>query len=271
MKRFTVIAVAVFSIVACLHFLRLLMGWEVSIAGGLVPMWASYVGLLLTAGLAAMVWQESSRSEPNNHADEGLNDWNGQLKKMRLYVTLGALSVALAHLLWPAMAIDAITLILVTIALVPWLAPIFKSLEFPGGWKVEFQELQKAVQRAEQIGLVAPSTRPSSEANYSFQQVVEQDPNLALAGLRIEIEKRLTRLAEKHGIEVRGRGLGQLLRQLSQRNILGQEERSVLADLTGLLNSAVHGASVDRRTAEWAMEVGPRILRALEEFTEGSS
>ena len=47
---------------------------------------------------------------------------------------------------------DAITLALLAIAIVPWLAPIFKSLEFPGGLKVEFQELQKAAQRALQRG-----------------------------------------------------------------------------------------------------------------------
>src|SRR5712691_13469752 len=132
------------------------------------------------------------------------------LKGLRQVVTLGALAIALVHLLWPTLAIDAITLALLVIALLPWLAPIFKSLEFPGGWKVEFQDLQKAAERAEKAGLLAPQPElPSAE--FTFQQVAESDPNLALAGLRIEIEKRLASLADKHGIERRGRGLGQLL------------------------------------------------------------
>jgi hypothetical protein len=37
-------------------------------------------------------------------------------------------------------------LTLLIVATVPWLAPLFKSLELPGGWKVEFQELRKAAQ-----------------------------------------------------------------------------------------------------------------------------
>lgn len=156
---------------------------------------------------------------------------SGQLKRLRQLVTLGALVLALVHLIWPTLAIDAITLGLIVIAVVPWLAPIFKSLEFPGGWKVEFQELQKAAERAEDVGLLAPTPQMITEADYTFQRVAEQDPNLALAGLRIEIEKRLVALAEKRGIEVRGRGLGQLLRFLSERNVLGHQERSVLADL----------------------------------------
>ena len=145
---------------------------------------------------------------------------------------------------------------------------MFKSLEFPGGWKVEFQDLQKAAFRAEEAGLLAPVPESASQTQYTFQRVASQDPNLALAGLRIEIEKRLVALAELSGLEVRGRGLGQLLRQLSERGVLGQSERSVLADLTGLLNSATHGATVDARSAEWAIEVGPRLLRALDDLVD---
>jgi hypothetical protein len=188
------------------------------------------------------------------------------LKRLRQLVTLVALALVLGHLVWPSLAIDAITLTLLAVAVVPWLAPLFKSLELPGGWKVEFQEqLRETVERAEQVGLLAPSAEPIAPPEYSFLRLADEDPNLALAGLRIEIEKRLVALAERHGIEVRGRGLGQLLRLLSDRSILGHQERSILSDLTGLLNSAVHGASVDRKTAEWAMDIGPRLLHALDE------
>lgn len=58
-------------------------------------------------------------------------------------MTLVGLAMALVHLLWPSLAVDAITVTLLAIAVVPWLAPLFKSLELPGGVKVEFQELQR--------------------------------------------------------------------------------------------------------------------------------
>ena len=184
---------------------------------------------------------------------------------LRRIVTLGALVFAGIHLIRPSLAIDAVTLTLLVIALVPWLAPIFKSLEFPGGWKVEFQDLQKVAVRAEQAGLLA-AKEAAPQPEFTFQRVAERDPILALAGLRIEIEKRLIALAEKRGIDVDGRGLGQLLRILAQRQVLTDGERSVLADLTGLLNSAVHGAAVDPRAAEWAMDVGPLLLKALDDL-----
>jgi hypothetical protein len=53
--------------------------------------------------------------------------------------------VAAVHLLWPAVRIDAITVGLLVLAVVPWLGPLFKSIQLPGGWKVEFQELKREV------------------------------------------------------------------------------------------------------------------------------
>jgi hypothetical protein len=41
-----------------------------------------------------------------------------------------------------------------------------------------------------------------------------------------------------------------------------------LNDMTGLLNSAVHGAAVDPSAAGWAVEVGPRILKSLEQLLD---
>lgn len=64
MKPFTSIAIAVFTIVAVLHGLRILMGWEVTIQGAVVPMWASYLGLLIAGGLAFLLWRESRPGKP---------------------------------------------------------------------------------------------------------------------------------------------------------------------------------------------------------------
>ena len=102
---------------------------------------------------------------------------------------------------------------------------------------------------------------------YSFQVVASQDANLALAGLRIEIEKRLRSLADGAGIKGGDRGIRGLLRSLSDREVLSQEERSVLLDMIGLLNSAAHGAAADQQHAQWALDVGPRLLATLDKKT----
>lgn len=187
-----------------------------------------------------------------------------KIRRLQYGVTLCALLIALAHIIWPSLTIDAITVTLIFIALVPWLAPLFKSLELPGGWKIEFQDLERARTKADKAGLLTAAPRNESERQYSFQLVAQEDPKLALAGLRIEIEKRLNEIAESNGINAGKVGVGRLLRTLGERELLSQEQRSVLSDMVGLLNAAVHGGEIDNRAAEWALDVGPRLVSALE-------
>jgi len=186
-------------------------------------------------------------------------------KRIQWSITIGALIVAIVHLVFPSLNIDAITVTLVLVAVVPWLAPLFKSLELPGGVKLEFQDLQDSKQRAEKAGLLSAEAQLPATREYSFQLVADEDANLALAGLRIEIENRLVEIAQSHGLPGERQSVRRLLQMLVDRDLLNYEERGVLSDMIGLLNSAVHGASVDVGAADWAIQVGPRLLKSLDE------
>ncbi|MBI5058208.1 hypothetical protein HZB60_00325 [candidate division KSB1 bacterium] len=184
--------------------------------------------------------------------------------RLRTIVTAAALVSALAHLCYPSVVVDVATLTLIAIAVIPWLTPLFKSVELPGGLKVEFPELKSVEERAERAGLLAAKTNDHAAIRYPFQIVGDTDSNLALAGLRIEIEKRLMQIADAGGVGTQRGSITRLLKELSTRELIDNDDRDVLADLISLLNSAVHGASVDRAAADWALEVGPRILQALD-------
>ena len=60
-KPFTMLAVLIFAIVVLIHLLRLAFGWEVTINGAAIPMWASVLGLVVAGGLAAGLWWESRK------------------------------------------------------------------------------------------------------------------------------------------------------------------------------------------------------------------
>jgi len=51
-KTFTIVAGAIFAIVALLHVLRILMGWPAVIGGWEVPMWVSWIALVVAGGLS---------------------------------------------------------------------------------------------------------------------------------------------------------------------------------------------------------------------------
>ncbi len=186
------------------------------------------------------------------------------MRRIQVAITLTALGIGAAHLIWPNLKIDAITIVLLIVAVVPWLAPLFKSVEFPGGWKIEFQELERARSKAEAAGLL-DLTAQKGDREFSFQAVADEDPNLALAGLRIELEKRLRELARTRNLPSERAGIGQLLRVLDREEVLNPDERSALSEMVYLLNSAVHGAEVDRRAAQWAIDVGPQLLAGIDE------
>ena len=61
MKPFTRLAVLVFALVALLQLLRVLLGWEVSIAGIAIPPWASVIAFLVATTLAVMLQRELRR------------------------------------------------------------------------------------------------------------------------------------------------------------------------------------------------------------------
>ncbi len=195
-------------------------------------------------------------------------------KGAQILVTVIFLILAVEHAFWGYLRMDAITIILIVIALIPWLREIIQSIEFPGGMKVELRKLQEVTREAEKAGLIesggllGKTVTNAKVPKYSFQLVANEDPKLALAGLRIEIEKRLNDIAEKHQLNIPMRGIKQILVVLANNKLLSIEERSVLDDLIGLLNSAVHAKDVDVNAALWALDVGPRILRSLDKKIE---
>jgi len=189
------------------------------------------------------------------------------MKKIQWAITTVAILLLIAHIFQPDLKIDAVTITLLALAAIPWLAPLFKAVELPGGIKVEFSDFQKAKAKAEEVGLLAPpeDVQLKRPYKYTFEALSDEDPNLALAGLRIEIESRLKEIASSRNIKYKYKGVGALMRSLRDHNVLKSEELSVLEDLLPLLNSAVHGAKVDQNVAAWAVDTGPRILRALED------
>ena len=145
--------------------------------------------------------------------------------------------------------------------------------------------MEKSEERAREAGLFDAAPEPGGAAalvapaapapEYSFQLVADEDPNLALAGLRIEIEKKVKQLVETTAVNESGPGglsrvprsrwtIAQSLRFLSENVVLTVQQRDVLLNLVNTLNLAVHGAKVDERSVDWALDIGPRLLATLD-------
>jgi hypothetical protein len=176
-------------------------------------------------------------------------------------VSFTALAFAVLHALFRILEIDITTVLLLGLAVLPWLGSILKSIEIPGGVKIEYQRFEKIQEDAAKANLLAPSP----EVKPKYEGLARDDPNLLLANLRLEIEKRLRRVAQKQGLAVDQLSIGPLLRQLQDLGMITEDEHRVLGDLLSLLNRAVHGAEVDSKAADWAIDIGSQLLAALDQ------
>jgi uncharacterized membrane protein len=51
-RTFSLVTAGIFSLVALLHAVRLLRGWQVTIEGAVMPVWISWIGLAIAGYLA---------------------------------------------------------------------------------------------------------------------------------------------------------------------------------------------------------------------------
>lgn len=182
-------------------------------------------------------------------------------KKIGVVISIIAIFLAILHVVFPHLSIDAVTVLLLVVSIIPWLAPLFKSIELPSGLKIQYQDLKEKEKEIEKAGLL--SSTVSHEIAHLFISPNTSDPNLVLAGLRIEVEKALRALAAKHQIDTDNSSINKLARDLAGKQIISANAYLALADLSRLLNQAVHGAEIDERAVEWALGVGPKIITAL--------
>ena len=180
---------------------------------------------------------------------------------IKIIVSLGAIVLAALRLIWPSLQIDMVTIGLLVVAILPWLSSILESAKFPGGWEIKFRDLERA-------GLkITTATQPRQEYALkpapSYITIIDQDPNLALVGLRIEIEQRLVALAEKHQLRD-PRSVKRLFNELQNRGVLNQSALSGIQEIITAGNQAAHGARVEEGTTQWVLSTGTQILAALD-------
>lgn len=182
-----------------------------------------------------------------------------KLTALKLLLSLGAFAALVARLIWPDLRFDAVSIGLLIVILVPWLSGLFESLEFPGGWKIKFRDLERVADAFDDAS-AEPSAKPT------YMAVKNLDPGLALVGLRIEIEVRLQRLWEDSGNDLgRQRSAGMLLRELRRGDVVPARQAGALEELLRITNAAAHGAELPARSEDFAFDEGPRILAWLDQ------
>lgn len=190
-----------------------------------------------------------------------------------LNVLLGFVS----SLVWPAVAV---------FALIQFQKPIshlftrLRSADLPGGISLDFDErLQEARAIAEDISSnpdakpVEHEDVPLSDANRrlldrglrpspsgldfsTYKKMVANDPVLALAGLRTEVEAMALNLADGFGVDADGLSTpNQILTKLMSEGAIYSRQYNLGKRVIELCNSAIHGVPVSKMEAEAVIDI----------------
>jgi hypothetical protein len=186
-------------------------------------------------------------------------------KPLKWQIAISSISATLfvGHLIWPAIKLDTSALFLLALCFLPWLGAIFKSVKLPGGAEVEYrQDLLQATKKVEDSGLLGDSLVQKGDPIY--RTLIEQDPNLALAGLRIDIERKLRTLMGVIDPDNSLKPLSQVVEIIGSRGLFTKGQTQAMHGILKRLNIAVHGGRVPVKDATEVIQMGSRLLDSLD-------
>lgn len=194
-----------------------------------------------------------------------------------------ALLMLIAHTLgFDRLKIDSTSIILLLVIFLSPLLSAIRKIRF-GDFEAEIDP--KEIQRIkDEVSTSLPEAvqprEPVSEVHNevsNIMQLVESDAVIALAKLRIELEKvlkKLYRLTHKQEPKRKAKPIGQLVHELSTKEILPQELLGSLRNVITICNRAVHGEEIRQEDARSIVEIGTLIIASLylltEEYTRSS-
>ena len=109
------------------------------------------------------------------------------LKNMiSLTITFLALAIAFIHVIWPDLKIDGVTLGLLILAAIPWLAPLFKKIKLPGGWEIEYQEVKKMAEDAQGAAQSASNKAELAISGTSYHPAAISNQDVIAADVLVE-------------------------------------------------------------------------------------
>jgi hypothetical protein len=132
--------------------------------------------------------------------------------------------------------------------------------------QIATSQLEDAARRGGVPIVDAEFVQPKEAWEVASEDFLGQDNSLALAKLRIDLERELRRLASTSGLTgtTSRVGLRRLVDELTRRRVLDEGTRSVLDDILPAMNQAIHGGEVSTESAALIVRLGNQVLLLLQ-------
>lgn len=167
--------------------------------------------------------------------------------------------------------VDNTSIILLLIIFLSPFIPAVKKIKL-GDFEAEIDS--KEIQRIkEDVETKLPETEQPQEKTpeientvSSIVELVDSDPVIALAKLRIELEKIITKLyrrTQKKSEHKRPFSLGKMVYQLANQELLPQGISAPIREVIAICNRAIHGEEIRERDAKAIVDIGTSLLASL--------
>jgi hypothetical protein len=186
------------------------------------------------------------------------------------------MTLIVVHALYPNYGIDSTSAALFILLIAPWLFPFIRRISIPGGGGIEPRDVERIEKASEKVSeaqvQVSARRRPraTQTQRLTMNLLLDEDPNLALAGLRMYTEqsvRRVLRTVKDVPDSNRFMSLGNMVDYLHQREILSSELQEAILSINKVCNRAVHQTDVTRATASRVIEAAGPVLVALEQVS----
>ncbi len=187
-------------------------------------------------------------------------------------------------LAWPAVVVTIVVMFRKSLAQV---LDRLKDANLPGGVKINLQEtINQANKLSEEVEAIEPPpesrgvpTIPVTEANarmlklglspspsgmqlQKYRDLASQDPSIALAGLRIELEILTKNLAKGYGVEIEDRdSVSKVVNKLYSNGSITTQQRRLIDKIIAVCNAAVHGERVSLENAEQIIDTADVLAK----------
>lgn len=188
---------------------------------------------------------------------------------VQVLVTFATAFLLMAHVLkWNAVRVDSIALALLGLLLVIPLAELIRKVKV-GDFEAEIGKAEVASVEAKASVELAPAKEsPYSAGEERVLELADEDPRLALAKVRIDLEESVNRLyaaTSKGGTDPKRLSLGRVVESLVKDQILAAPVGIALREVISLANRAVHGEHVEQPAATELALLGIRLAREIQE------
>lgn len=161
--------------------------------------------------------------------------------------------------------IDNTTILLILLFILFPYIPLIKKIKF-GDFEAEIthEDVKNIENKIKQIPKKEEKVIESKKSE-DLQTLAKTDPTLAMAKVRIEIEKKVRSLGEIYlKKSFNYSNLHVLVLELRKNGFIGNTLESLLQDVISVANRAIHGESIEKKDAERVIDYAGRVIEELD-------